>query len=51
MQTSFLSMIDDNGVQPLSRYLNGSQPLQLNTGGEQHVSIMGTDGLVVTIVM
>lgn len=41
--------IKANGVFTLTDYTKGVQPLDLNHGGEQHVTVIGHDRSVVTI--
>nr|XP_039256577.1 glutathione hydrolase 7-like isoform X1 [Styela clava] len=46
-----VEQIVDNKTFPIVNYLNDTQPLSLNKGGEQHVTVVGYDGYIVTIVM
>ncbi|CAK8697580.1 glutathione hydrolase 7-like isoform X2 [Clavelina lepadiformis] len=48
---AFRSKIKDNESYPLESYLSGHQPLQLTTDGQQHVSVVGDDAVIVTISM
>lgn len=41
--------IKKDGVYNFTDYLKGVQPLDLNTGGQQHVTVIGHDHVVVTI--